>query len=109
MNISLPDPSAVAKVDGGRGFVSCTASEYRNPETQAAHADLMERFVVVTAAHCLPSFPPANAASNILHRTFKNLLASLDGSKRDVWAEGLVGRRGAIRRLHSSDEKESAG
>jgi hypothetical protein len=77
-------------VGDGRGFVV----EHRVRVPKIAKLKLRmrsftEHFVVVTAAHCLPSLPPAYAASYVLDRTFKNLLASLDGSKGDVWAECL--------------------
>jgi hypothetical protein len=42
----------------------------------------------VTAAHCLPFFPPCHGASYLEERTYKNLLAPL-GSKPAVWAECL--------------------
>jgi hypothetical protein len=48
----------------------------------------LPRRLIVTAAHCLPEFPPAHAASHTYERTFK-LLGSLDGSKTGILAECL--------------------
>src|SRR2546430_297193 len=45
------------------------------------------RRVVVTAAHCLPNLPPAHASSYTEDRTYPKLLSSLDGAKKDIWAE----------------------
>jgi hypothetical protein len=43
---------------------------------------------IITAAHCLPWFPPCMAASHIEERTFRNILAPL-GKKPTIWAECL--------------------
>jgi len=64
--------SAVVKVCDGRGFVvqgEC------------------ERFVV-TAAHCLPHFPPCMTFSHIEERTYESLVGPL-GNGATVWAECL--------------------
>jgi hypothetical protein len=63
---------AVVQVGDGRGFV-----------VQAGN-----RRVVITAAHCLPHFPPCHAASYTHERTYANLLGLL-GAKPSVWAEVL--------------------
>jgi hypothetical protein len=62
--------SAVLTVGDGRGFVI---------ESQG------ER-VVVTAAHCLPHFPPCHGASYIEERVYADFLGPL-GEKPGVWAE----------------------
>jgi hypothetical protein len=51
--------------------------------------DIFERAKrsIVTAAHCLPFFPPAMSFSDISDRTFKNLVGSIEGEERAVWAE----------------------
>ena len=62
--------SAVLTVGFGRGFV----------------IESLGKRVVVTAAHCLPKFPPAHGASYLHERTYRKLLGPL-GKKRSVWAE----------------------
>jgi hypothetical protein len=44
--------------------------------------------LIITAAHCLPHFPPCLGASYTEERTYQALLAPLD-SKPAVWAECL--------------------
>jgi hypothetical protein len=44
--------------------------------------------LVVTAAHCLPHFPPCHGASYLEERTYGKLLGPL-GDKPTVWAECL--------------------
>jgi hypothetical protein len=61
---------AVIKIGTGRGFV-----------VAADH----ERFVI-TAAHCLPHFPPCMAFSGIEERTYAKLHRPI-GGKRTVWGE----------------------
>jgi hypothetical protein len=41
---------------------------------------------VVTAAHCLPDLPPADAAAYTQDRTYRDFLGPL-GGLRNVWAE----------------------
>jgi|ERR1700722_4078459 len=65
--------SSVVTVGDGRGFV--VNGPYNEP-------------VVVTAAHCLPFFPPCHGASHFHERTYKSLLAPL-GKEPFVWAECL--------------------
>jgi hypothetical protein len=60
--------SAVLSVGDGRGF--CVKAQGER--------------IVVTAAHCLPSFPPCH----LQERTYPKLLAPL-GSEPTVWAECL--------------------
>ncbi|MGA2272753.1 MAG: hypothetical protein ABSH00_04300 [Bryobacteraceae bacterium] len=64
--------SAVIRVGHGRGFVV---------EGKA------DRFVI-TAAHCLPRFPPCATISYPEERTYRSLLGPL-GKKTTVWAECL--------------------
>jgi hypothetical protein len=61
---------AVLKVGDGRGFV-----------VEGKH----QRFVI-TAAHCLPSFPPCHPHSYLDERTYQALLGPI-GETSTVWAE----------------------
>jgi hypothetical protein len=61
---------AVLRVGEGRGFV-VEAHRHR---------------YVITAAHCLPHFPPCHAQSYLQERTYAKLIAPL-GKKPTVWAE----------------------
>jgi hypothetical protein len=75
--------AGVVTVNGGRGFIVETAFSY-----QARGRNVVQRArLVITAAHCLPSVPPAHAASKIEERTYANLLGRLDDEKPTVWAE----------------------
>jgi hypothetical protein len=65
------DNDAVIKVGDGRGFII------------EAHG---QRFVI-TAAHCLPHFPPCHGASYIEERTYANLLGRLADAAPTVWCE----------------------
>jgi Trypsin-like peptidase domain len=65
--------SAVITVGDGRGFVVEGEWETR---------------LVITAAHCLPYFPPCHGASYLEERTYQALLGPL-GEKPTVWAECL--------------------
>jgi hypothetical protein len=64
--------SGVVTVGKGRGFV------------MEGHG----RRLIITAAHCLPRFPPRHAASHLKERTYRRLLASLQ-QKPTIWAECL--------------------
>ena len=64
---------AVVKVGDGRGFIVENGRDR----------------VVITAAHCLPHFPPCHAASHFEERTYAKLLASLDDPTPAVCAECL--------------------
>jgi hypothetical protein len=61
----------VVKVGGGRGFI-----------IEAKHSRL-----VVTAAHCLPHFPPPVSIAGYDERTYQDLLGALDDPTPRVWAE----------------------
>ncbi len=63
---------AVIKVGLGRGFVVQSG----------------RRRLIITAAHCLPSFPPCHGASFTEERTYAQLLGPL-GNEPSVWAECL--------------------
>jgi hypothetical protein len=63
---------AVVRVWHGRGFVVAHRGDG----------------LILTAAHCLPSFPKPHPASYLCERTYKALLGPL-GAKRKVWAELL--------------------
>ena len=63
---------SIIRVGEGRGFVI------------EGEADRL----VITAAHCLPFFPPSHAASYILERTYQELLAPL-GAEPAIWTECL--------------------
>ena len=65
----------VVRVGGGRGFVVQEERGFRNR-------------LIITAAHCLPFFPPCHAASNLNERTFEDLLAPID-EEPSIWAECL--------------------
>jgi hypothetical protein len=66
---------SVVTVGTGRGFVV--------QSTQGTHDRL-----IITAAHCLPKFPPCHGASYTHERTYQGLLASL-GDEPSVWTECL--------------------
>lgn len=61
----------VVKVGDGRGFI-----------VQAKHSRL-----IITAAHCLPHFPPPVAIAGYDERTYQDLLGPLDDPKPTVWCE----------------------
>ena len=86
---------AVITVGTGRGFVVAGPRE----------DDLHDR-IVITAAHCLPSFPPCASFSTIRERTYPALLGPL-GAEPTVWAECLfVDPIGDIAVLGSPDEED---
>ncbi len=73
MNDLLEATRSILKVGDGRGFVV-------NGERDR---------LVITAAHCLPRFPPCHAASYLEERTYAALLGVLGRKKPTVWAECL--------------------
>jgi hypothetical protein len=82
--------NAVVKVGDGRGFV-VQYKHYR---------------VVITAAHCLPCFPPCMSFSGLEDRTYKALLGPL-GEQPAAWAECLfVDPIGDIAVLGPPDDQE---
>jgi hypothetical protein len=66
--------AAVVRVGDGRGFVVRGSDDY----------DLL----VVTAAHCLPSFPPCASFSILQDRTYPSLIGRI-GETPSVWAQCL--------------------
>ena len=66
---------AVLRVGDGRGFV--VTANFTFPKR-----------VIITAAHCLPHFPPCQAFSYLEERTYQKLLGPLGGDTT-VWAECL--------------------
>jgi hypothetical protein len=82
--------SSVVRVGEGRGFVV-----KGNPDR-----------LVITAAHCLPFFPPRTPFSYIEERTYERLLAPI-GTEPTVWAECLfVDPIGDIAVLGPPDDQE---
>jgi hypothetical protein len=86
--------NAVIKVGEGRGFIIeqriSTAALKSNLIGNVRLRRFVERRLVVTAAHCLPHFPPCHGASLLEERTYGRLLGTLDAPKRrNVWAECL--------------------
>jgi hypothetical protein len=63
---------SVIRVGDGRGFVI------------EGEADRL----IITAAHCLPFFPPCHAASYLHERTYQELLAPI-GAEPAIWTECL--------------------
>jgi hypothetical protein len=89
---------AIITVGTGRGFVIAGLDVH----------GLDERFVI-TAAHCLPRFPPCASFSTIRERTLEALLGPL-GAEPTVWAECLfVDPIGDIAVLGSPDDQELHG
>ena len=72
MSVNPELAQGVIKVGDGRGFI----------------IEAKENRLVVTAAHCLPSFPPPAASVGYDERTYQNLLGMIDGEP-SVWCELL--------------------
>jgi hypothetical protein len=73
----MPSPvghRGIIRVGDGRGFV-------------VQSSDLFNNRLVITAAHCLPSFPPPIAIAHWHERTYAKLLGPLGRRKPTVWAE----------------------
>lgn len=89
--IHCPSPTCVLKVGEGRGFIITYRVKIPplsgSKDSKLLREKFMEYRSVVTAAHCLPKLPRANAAALKSDRTYKKLLGSLDGSKSGIWAE----------------------
>jgi hypothetical protein len=77
MNVARTAATAdsIIRVGEGRGFV------VKDPEQT-------EGRLVITAAHCLPFFPPCASISSLEERTYQALLGPL-GQEPAVWAECL--------------------
>ncbi len=67
---------AVVAVRDARGFIIERTRQNLYPER-----------VIITAAHCLPHLPPADAASDTKCRTYQELVGRLDKRPPEVWAE----------------------
>ncbi len=68
--------SAVVAVRDACGFII----EALLPNSVSGH-------FIITAAHCLPHLPPADAASDTKCRTYQELVGRLDKRPPKVWAE----------------------
>jgi hypothetical protein len=107
----LPNPSCVVKVGGGRGFViehriCVNIPDFETVQSRKRSYTVKSR-LVVTAAHCLPNLPPANAYPYPQERIYRDLLRSLDGTKSDVWSVRLFADSVAdIAVLGCPDEQE---
>lgn len=79
-----PDPTCVVKVGGGRGFVAEYNHALKVPSSFKRGSRLrlrkLTQRLVITAAHCLPAPPPANAASYSEDRTYPKFLGMLDNA-----------------------------
>ena len=87
-----PNPDCVIKVGDGRGFIVVNRVKLPLLKRHLKHLTrklFVDHRLVVTAAHCLPHLHPAHASAYFFERTYKGLLGSLDGSKKDVWAQCL--------------------
>jgi len=75
---------AIVKAGGGRGFII----EHRRevPPFKGKRLFASDR-LVITAAHCLPHFPPCHPSSHSYERTYKRLLGTFDAGQPEVWAE----------------------
>jgi hypothetical protein len=88
---------AVVTVGQGRGFIIQHRVRFPPLKTKASSVGIKPQRVrnfidyrlVVTAAHCLPYFPPCSSMSHYYERTYKRLLGPLGGLKPQVWAECL--------------------
>jgi hypothetical protein len=79
-----PDPNCVVKVGGGRGFI--IVNRIHLPPRPDWKKYIDER-LIATAAHCLPQLPNPDHHTDVWERTYKGLLGTLDGTKKDVWAD----------------------
>jgi hypothetical protein len=90
----LPNPDCVVKVGDGRGFIIVYRAKVPPivPPLKPIHGRRPLRFIeqrlVVTAAHCLALSIPCHAAAYSEERMCTRL-GTLDGGKKDVWAECL--------------------
>jgi hypothetical protein len=90
--------NAVIRVGDGRGFIVKDAGR--------ARLGWRNERIVITAAHCLPFFPPCHSASYLHERTYEALLGPL-GQEPTVSAECLfVDPIGDIAVLGAPDYEE---
>lgn len=91
--MKLPNHECVVKVRYGRGFIirnreRTVGQKHRSDPMQLQPVD--HRKLVITAAHCLEQLPPAIAGgTGNSDEIQKDLLGSLDGKIKDIWAECL--------------------
>jgi hypothetical protein len=86
---------AVLRVGDGRGFVVKSRNSNGGPER-----------IVITAAHCLPFFPPCAPAASLQEYTYRDLIGPLDASPT-VWAECVfVDPRADIAVLEQPDNQD---
>jgi hypothetical protein len=85
-----PDPNCVLKVGDGRGFIIMPLPPLK-PGLKTDHAlkgvSFLGQRLMLTTAHCLPHLPPAQATASSSDRTYKGLIETLDGSRKDISAE----------------------
>jgi hypothetical protein len=79
----------VVRVDGGRGFIVVHRVKVQTGPRGRKFVSVSENRLVVTAAHCLPHLPQTHAPSSYIDRTYEDLLTSLNGNEKNVWAECL--------------------
>src|SRR5215471_15212424 len=83
--------AASSNFGDGRGFV---VTAYRrqlvmdHQKREWRSLKKQSKSLIVTAAHCLPFFPPCHGASYLQERTYENLIGPL-GEAPSVWAECL--------------------
>jgi hypothetical protein len=83
------DPSSnVITVGTGRGFVVMTRHRHLVRDQSGKWQAFERPQLIVTAAHCLPHFPPCHGASYTEEPTYPNLIGLL-GEPPSVWAECL--------------------
>jgi hypothetical protein len=76
------DVRAVVSVWKGRGFIVAGRKQW------IPGGPFVEERFILTAAHCLPSFPPCASISLTQDRTYPSLIGPL-GKRKRVWAECL--------------------
>jgi len=81
---------SVVTVGAGRGFIvtAHTVRLAQDPKTGKWASFKRPQSLIVTAAHCLPHFPPCHGASYTVERTYPNLIGPL-GEAPTVWGECL--------------------
>src|SRR5271156_6016122 len=86
---------SIVTVGEGRGFViewqaqlPPRSARHRVSRRTEASARTITHRLILTAAHCLPFFPPCHPASYTCEHTYRTLLGPL-GEKPQVWAACL--------------------
>jgi hypothetical protein len=90
MTSNIDPARSVITVGDGRGFVVMTHHRplFRDHTGELRSLKRRRRPLIVTAAHCLPFFPPCHGNSYTEERTYQNLIGPL-GEAPSVWAECL--------------------